>query len=321
MKPACVSTCVLSVLAALMLLLGTWSVHLYWRFTPVYQEIICELKPARLARGSGFVDGQWRVQLVTTTVCQNPNSYSVMLQSTGDGKIYLGTERRPVASLVSIPETRLEAKGNGTITATVDVPMKGMLDLQGIFAGVGMLFGELFPIYWHNSMEVVIDVNFLFGHFKMTRAFDKDCGMNVQLHRFHPAMGRMVCAKDFDSLPPLPAPAEGKPDQEHGHPSIHLAARGLAKQEVEKGEHAKNLGLHTAMAVFFGLGFILLVAAVVNIARLMKARRNLVESAPAPGVSNQPSAPHPDDLPRVLGARTLFRSGEKAATPKADTIV
>jgi len=313
----------------LMLLLGVWSVHLYFRFSPVYEEIRCELRPPRLGRDSGLVAGQWKIQLITTTECHNPNPYSVVLQSAGDGQVYLGDAQSQVASITSIPKTTLPADGTGTIAAIIDIPVH--LDLGGIFSGVGLLFGQQLPVYIRNKMELVVDVHFLFGgHFSLRREFDKDCGMNVQLHRFHPAVGPMACAEAFDRLPrPLPEATTGGGSAQDGE--LKLSAKGVAQEDIQRGERVKNVALRSAIAVTFSLAFFFSVAAACASGRgcrvMSRGLRCWPRATPLQRRRVQrgfsaatPSAPTPKELvgPTLLGSSLAAGVRGAQAKPQAD---
>lgn len=231
----------------LFLLLGVWSTHLYQRFTPVFSDIMCEFEPPRLTNITfhGFLQ-DLHIELVTTTKCHNPNPYTVEVTSAHAGTVYMGRHMTEVASVTEVPHSVLPAQGTGFVNAIVNI------------APTAELFPELFmavitgriPIYFSNNMEVIIDVNFLFGRFQAKKAFNKDCGMDVMLRTPGGAsFGPLACAADFDKLKALPDGTE---------PELVLSAVNVADDEVEKGTQAKNIGLGTLMALGYGLGSILL---------------------------------------------------------------
>lgn len=305
---------VLAGCSVLSLLLGVWSRHLYQRFTPVYTDIVCHQKAIRLGDGANLVqDLQHRqIQFHLSTECQNPNPYSVVLRSTGEGQVYAGSGRVLVATITDVPEATLEAQGAGSLNATVRLGWGDTLgSSSGLVQGVSLLLGQEVPIFIRNEVEVIVDVSLLFGHLSLTRQFSRDCGMKVKLWSAQsrgPALGGMVCAESFDDLPPLPRPlphAGGRsPESE-----IRLSARGVAEEQIEEGERAKNVGLGSATAVSFGGSFCLLCTALVADFRRRQGLRNIAEkgSAPPPSGVGEPSAQA--GAPNLMqGAQTFGRA-------------
>lgn len=234
-------------LGVLFVLLGIWATHLQQRFTPIYTEIVCHQAPAKLEDFSA--ESGLHVDLITTTTCHNPNPYSVVIRSTTAERVYMGSDRTLVASVTDIPPATLPAKGSGSIRAKLRIkPTGDMFDSL-----LSALSGATTPIYIESSMEVVIDINFLFGRFKKVKEVNKKCGMNLQVALFAGGaeVGPMACADSFDglTLPPVDHLVNGE---------IRIAAVGMAKDELDKAAKAKKVGLATAMGVGYGLGLVLL---------------------------------------------------------------
>jgi len=232
----------------LFVLLGIWAIHLRQRFTPIYTDVVCRMEPAKLDKIS--FTGGLRIDLISTTTCENPNPYSVEMRSTKAEKVYMGQDRTPVASVTEIPHSTLPAKGKGSIEAKITIKPTGDM-FSSLFAG---LMGQEIPIYMENRMEMVVDINFLLGDFSTKRAFNKDCGLNLEVKVFGGGakMGPLVCGDDFDHLqiPPADHPVTSE---------MHISAVGLAKDDIDKATEAKDVGTGCAIGIGFGLGLLLLI--------------------------------------------------------------
>lgn len=231
----------------LFILLGIWAVHLRDRFTPIYTEVVCRVEPAKLDKFSTI--GGFKVHLISTTTCENPNPYSVEMRSTKSEQVYIGHDMTPVASITEIPPSTLPAKGEGSIEAHIAI--EPTLDL--LPSVWNSLTGSEIPIYIENRMDMVVYINFLVGSFSTKRAFNKDCGLNLKVHIFgETQVGPFVCADDFDHLqiPPADHPLTGE---------VHISAVDMAKDDIDKATEAKNVGLGASMGIGFGLGILLLI--------------------------------------------------------------
>eukprot|EP00449_Zooxanthella_nutricula_P026140 CAMPEP_0198547366 /NCGR_PEP_ID=MMETSP1462-20131121/67514_1 /TAXON_ID=1333877 /ORGANISM="Brandtodinium nutriculum, Strain RCC3387" /LENGTH=282 /DNA_ID=CAMNT_0044277851 /DNA_START=218 /DNA_END=1063 /DNA_ORIENTATION=- len=205
--------------------------------------------------------GGFHMEFVVATECQNPNPYSVILESTKGVQVYLGAEMIPVARVEDIPLTSLPAKGSGFIDAHVDWRPPQ-------FSQIGPLLSAVFkrgpiPIWVENEIALKIDIDFLFAHIKMRTSFTKDCGFQVKLKMMPPKrakVGPFACAESFDQLT-LPPPDTAF------HGELPLYQAHLAESEIKAGTIAKDVGLGTAMASGFGIGTVLLLLAIFGFIR------------------------------------------------------
>jgi hypothetical protein len=247
-------------------LLGIWATHLQQRFTPIYSEVVCHMKPIKLDK---FVPGDnLHLDLVSTTVCENPNPYSVQMKSSKTERVYMGQDRTLVASITDIPPTTLPAHGSGTILAKFRITPTGDM-IGSLFSGIlGALTGKEIPIYFENRMELVVDISFLIGSFSTKRPVDKDCGLNLKVGLGESEIGPMVCGDSFDQLqiPPADHPMNG---------DIRISAVRMAKDDIEKGKEAKDVGLGAAMGIGYGLGFLLLLAGSCGLWRTCRRRHEV----------------------------------------------
>mmetsp|Transcript_100935 Transcript_100935/g.261272 ORF Transcript_100935/g.261272 Transcript_100935/m.261272 type:complete len:326 (-) Transcript_100935:251-1228(-) len=260
-------------------LLGIWATHLQQRFTPIYTEVVCRVEPARLDKFS-MKDGL-KINLISTTTCENPNPYTVEMRSTKAEQVYMGDDRTPVASVTEIPHSTLPANGEGSIEAHVTIePTADTLPslLSGFFGG---LTGKEIPIYIENRMDMVVNINFLVGDFSTKRAFNKDCGLNLKMHLFGRAeMGPLVCGDSFDNLqiPPADHPVTGE---------MHISAVSMAKDDIAKATEAKNVGLGAAMGIGYGLGLLLIVLGSCGMWRLFRRSHPAASAREVGGLAKQ----------------------------------
>eukprot|EP00413_Alexandrium_margalefii_P006121 CAMPEP_0204523324 /NCGR_PEP_ID=MMETSP0661-20131031/6785_1 /ASSEMBLY_ACC=CAM_ASM_000606 /TAXON_ID=109239 /ORGANISM="Alexandrium margalefi, Strain AMGDE01CS-322" /LENGTH=263 /DNA_ID=CAMNT_0051529023 /DNA_START=258 /DNA_END=1049 /DNA_ORIENTATION=+ len=201
------------------------------------------MKLDRFSFHSGF-----KIDLTSTTTCDNPNPYTVEIRSTEVGRVYMGEHKTLVASITEIPHSTLPAEGTGSIEAKLAI--EPTLDMfPSLISG---LAGAEVPIYIENMLEVVIDVDFLFGDFSTRRTFDKDCALNFRVEVFGRGamVGPLVCGGDLARLriPPASAPATGE---------VHVSAVGMARRDIDGATAARDAGLGAAMGVGFGLGALL----------------------------------------------------------------
>mmetsp|Transcript_112951 Transcript_112951/g.358777 ORF Transcript_112951/g.358777 Transcript_112951/m.358777 type:complete len:212 (+) Transcript_112951:73-708(+) len=178
----------------LLVLFGAWPAHLYSRFTPVYMDITCKAGPAKV-KSISFRDGL-TIVLNSSTSCDNPNPYTVQMMIL-QGKVYMGKDMTPVASVTEIPRSTLPATGTGSIHTIVSVRPSG--DMFGSL--LDYIFSGQVPIYMENKMQLVIDISFFFGKLSVNKEVHKHCGLNVQMLSFEgPKNGPLVCASSFDQL-------------------------------------------------------------------------------------------------------------------------
>mmetsp|Transcript_7068 Transcript_7068/g.21432 ORF Transcript_7068/g.21432 Transcript_7068/m.21432 type:complete len:308 (+) Transcript_7068:135-1058(+) len=255
------------VLGCLLVLFGAWSAHLYSRFTPVYTDITCKAEPAKV-KSIRFKDGL-TIVLDSSTSCDNPNPYTVEMTNL-QGKVYMGKDMTPVASVTEIPRSTLPASGTGSIHTIVTVKPSG--DMFGSLLGF-ILMGQV-PIYMENKMQLVIDISFFFGKLSVNKEVHKHCGLNVQMLSFEgPKNGPLVCASSFDQLI-LPPVGERPQDSQR-----QLSAGSLGGKELEEGSRAKNIGLGLAMGIGFGVGSVLLLCSIVTLCCRCRARTEASDQA------------------------------------------
>eukprot|EP00445_Apocalathium_hangoei_P053912 CAMPEP_0204073508 /NCGR_PEP_ID=MMETSP0360-20130528/163393_1 /ASSEMBLY_ACC=CAM_ASM_000342 /TAXON_ID=268821 /ORGANISM="Scrippsiella Hangoei, Strain SHTV-5" /LENGTH=259 /DNA_ID=CAMNT_0051021913 /DNA_START=106 /DNA_END=882 /DNA_ORIENTATION=- len=211
--------------------------------------------------------GGLTIVLSTNTTCDNPNSYTVEMTSKQGGKVYMGKDMTPVASVTEIPHSTLPAQSTGSINAIITVKPKG-----GMFSSLSsFIFARQVPIYMENNMQLVIDVNFSFGNFAAKKDLSKDCGLSVQMLSFgRPEIGPLACAESFAQLK-IPAVGDQPQDGE-----MHLSAASLGGKEMEEGTRAKDIGLGGAMALGFVVGLLLLIFGVVTLCRRFRAAKTEV---------------------------------------------
>lgn len=285
-----------------LILLGVWAEVLDKRFTPLYREVRCEQLPPRLDQGSSHHSGDFELHLVTQTVCKNPNPYVVTLESSRAGAIYVGQHRDQVAWITGVPKTTLPAGGEGTIMASVAIPISKHLIGGNIFSGIGFLFGAQFPIFVEVDMDILVDVNLIFGTFSTKRSFDRDCGLNVMLRNFQVITGQMACAKSFDALVLPDAKTTG-----HTGMKMDLAGGKVARKELDEGKNAKELGLGIAKAVGFGGGVLMIcLAALCAFCPFRSCARAIKPAEPAEKQRRLDVEAGPV-TPKVLEAETIGR--------------
>lgn len=229
--------------------LGVWAVVFRESLSPVYSDVTCKLLPPKLESFQFSVASGVSLDLVSTTVCDNPNPYAVILDSTEAVQVLLGDEKTPVATVTNIPLTELPARGTGSIDAHVSWSPPTSEVAQALVAALGV--GPV-PIYVPTHINLRIDINFFFTRVKMAAAFNKQCGFNVQPRLLGaPQVGPFACADSLEELhlPAADAPFNGE---------LPLYSANLAEKEVEAGTLAKDIGLGLAIATGFGIGAILL---------------------------------------------------------------
>jgi len=246
----CCGACGLVALASgiFLLLVGIWFTHLYQRFTPIYRPITCQLEPPKVDKfwfDHGLVGLHLKLTAVTT--CQNPNPYSVVINSSQASQIFMGKDRTPAGAVTEIPAATLPAGGSGSIAAVLTITPTA--DLIGSLIG-GFFGGGEIPVYLENNLDLQIDINLLLGNFSTSRSFSKACGMNLKLRGFaQPAVGQMACADDWDGLT-IPAVGNAKRDLD----TLVFSASDMASEEVEAGNKVKNLAMTIGMVLGYGLG-------------------------------------------------------------------
>eukprot|EP00932_Pfiesteria_piscicida_P022660 SRR837773.9409.p1 GENE.SRR837773.9409~~SRR837773.9409.p1 ORF type:complete len:223 (-),score=27.45 SRR837773.9409:59-694(-) len=131
----------------------------------------------------------------------------------------------------------------------------------------GVAFGGHTPVFVENSIALKIDVDLLFTRFKVDKLFEKKCGFDLQMFRNAVAkVGPFVCADTWDELViPQVDVATGSFSGQ-----MELCKQNLAKEEIDQGTAAKDLGLGLAMAFGCLWGTILMSGAVVCTFRLVR---------------------------------------------------
>jgi len=271
-----ICTFVCFALAVLWLLLGIWMTHLNERFTPVYTPITCRMGGARVTGLHGGLLTGLSLGLTMNTTCDNPNPYSLTLQSPQALNVYLGQSRDHVATITDIPRTTLPSKGSGVVVANADIK----LSLAQLMQTLPLLTASQIPIYMDQQIHLEVDVNLLFTRWRTNVEFSKECGFNMQglgstlgdmiTDQYEGSLGPMACADDFSSLT-LPNVGE------HGSRELRMFAVNVAPREVEEGERLKTTALSAAQGVFYALSGLLFVAVAFCLWGLLRERRQLAK--------------------------------------------
>lgn len=174
--------------------------------------------------------------LKINVTCTNPNPYGITIADSKSGKVFIGNDRTEAGSVVTLPSSALLAEGTGSILAVNTIPGSSL----GGFIG---LLGSQVPIQLELDFDVIVDVSFFFGGWKVSMPFSKDCGMNMAGLSglvFNPDgahIGPMACADSFSSLQiPDVNTAQATGD------TMRFSALKIAPEEVEKGQLAKKHG-------------------------------------------------------------------------------
>lgn len=235
--------------AVLTLLVGAWLTHLWIRFTPVYQDIVCKLGDPKL---SGIHLGVLGLTATTlnieiAVVCTNPNFYHIALETAEKGEVTMSKSRIPVGWMMASPysASALPAHGSGTIYTTAEVSISGTMitDLMP-----SMLGDQGVPVYMELNNKMQIEISFFFGMTSMSMWLRKKCGMEIasfgDLLNSKDQIGPVACADSWGELvvPRL---------TDTGSNEIVLSASSMSGQELPMASLAKNLGLGGAAVLFY----------------------------------------------------------------------
>jgi len=258
-------------LAVLWLLLGIWATHLDERFTPVYTPIVCRMGQPIVAGVRGGLLQGLHLGLQINTTCENPNAYSLTLESPEPASVYLGAGRAKVATVTDIPRTRLPSRGNGTVLANANID----LSAAALVPMLSLLAAAQIPIYMEQHLHLDVDVNFLFGRWRTQRLFSKECGFNMEglggtlgrliKNQYEGSLGPMACADSFDALT-LPSVGE------HGSRELRMFAVNVAPEEIEEAEQLKTIALSVAQGLLYALSGLLFVATAICLWLLWQRR-------------------------------------------------
>lgn len=267
-------------LAVLWLLLAIWTTHLDERFTPVYSPIVCRMGRARVTGVHGGLLTGFSLGLQMNTTCENPNPYSLTLESPEPANVYLGPNKVQVATITDIPRTRLPSNGQGTVLANTDIE----LSAAAIAQMLSLLTASQIPIYMDQHIHLDVDVNFLFGRWQTQREFSKECGFNMEglgstlgnliTNEYEGSLGPMACA---DSFADLTLPDVGA----HGSRDLRMFSVNVAPHEVEKAEQLKTAALSAAQGVLYALSALLFVATAICLYCFFRQRRQASKPAEA----------------------------------------
>mmetsp|Transcript_98677 Transcript_98677/g.276344 ORF Transcript_98677/g.276344 Transcript_98677/m.276344 type:complete len:329 (-) Transcript_98677:99-1085(-) len=276
-----------SLLGCLLIVIGIWGTVLNRRFTPVYRPIRCQVgmpEVKRMWSDRPLMQGL-HIQLVSLTVCANPNPYSVKIRGTKSGGLYMGSQMSPVGNITRIPEATLPADGQGTIEA--DMLISPTKEALGSAAAMALGLTHHVPLYLENNLAIDVDAKVLFAHVKAKRSINKDCGLNLKMSGFlHPVPGPMTCADTWDQLVLLHADAERVNPNE-----LVFSADRLGSDDVDEAEELKTESLAAMMGVGFGLGIVFFIAGglcLLRYHRLFRRARAADEVCAADGVLEAP---------------------------------
>lgn len=242
-----------------MFLVGGWLTHLWFRFTPVYQDIVCKLGQPKL---SGIHLGI--IGLTPTTLnieiaaqCTNPNFYHIGVETAEKGQVSMTNSRTPVGWAMASPysPSALPAHATGTIYTTAEVSVSGPMLAQ---LAPQMVGGAGIPVFMELNNKMKIDISFFFGSWGVSAWFRKKCGMEIasllDLLNSKDQVGPVACADSWNELvvPRL---------SDRGDDEIILAANSISPEEVRMGALAKNIGLGGFAALFYLGGLAMFVCA------------------------------------------------------------
>lgn len=241
-----VCSCFCFIFGLLLLLLGAWATQQFFRFTPVYNDVLCSFEPIQLEKFT--FSGGFHVNLTITVSCYNPNPYEVDVTSNKHLQVYMGKNRNPVGAVTDVPHALLPAHGKGSAVAHVQVtPTR-----QTLGSAASMVFGAQVPLFIAIELEVAVSLDFVFGNFSTIQPFVKDCGLSVQLYNIGGKQtGNLACAESFDDL------MVSKIDRSPGA-ATKPQPLTLMDRQLNDAEHAKTTGLGTMMGLFYGFGLPLL---------------------------------------------------------------
>jgi len=263
------------------LLWGVWATHLWFRFTPIYQDMTCH--PGKVQRLEGLKVGVPLLSptvftLPVETVCSNPNFYTISLVVGEPGEVFLGEDRVKVGQAMGAPErdSELPAHGNGSMwmQAKVHISASTMLAVSDLlFARTGV------PLYMELNQMMRIDIGFFFGHWGVRKWVRKKCGMMLgslsTTIRDSDPTGPLACANSWDELHVLPLTSTGSMFD------MKIVGGHMDPEELAKGKLAKNIGLGVTMIVMYVLGVGLVLRAISLFIEAKKARKGRVKLATA----------------------------------------
>lgn len=247
-----------------LLLLAVWSTYLYFRLTPVYKDIPCQLATATL---DSFVAGipfitPTTFKLRTQVKCKNPNPYSISID-TAAGGVFLGTGMTKVGT--TLPTTGSDsyfpADGDGVVRSEMQVEIS-TATLSSLVSNSQQLLSADVPLFLELKQKLAVDISYIGGHFRVAQqSFNKDCGMMMVglagsvanlFGEHHPATGSLACADSWQELqvPPL---SSGSSDG-----TLIFSAKDVAAKATAQGEWIKNIAFGLAMSFEYLLGMALL---------------------------------------------------------------
>eukprot|EP00929_Paragymnodinium_shiwhaense_P109948 TRINITY_DN76583_c0_g1_i1.p1 TRINITY_DN76583_c0_g1~~TRINITY_DN76583_c0_g1_i1.p1 ORF type:complete len:344 (+),score=64.22 TRINITY_DN76583_c0_g1_i1:68-1099(+) len=250
-------------LGIIFLVLGIWLTVLDVRFTPVYTAIKCKFETADVTNIEVEGDGV-AMYLQTNMECENPNPYSLDVESNEPSQVYIGPVTLPVigvqltpmtqvGEVVDLPKATLNAESTGQIHSVSKIVLSRSLLIAIAPAALTDV-----PIKLDLKFDVLVDVSFVFGAWSTTVAFDKSCGMllaglpSVATNPEGAKVGPMTCADGFEELKLLPVSAAGSDGE------MVFAGINMAPEEIEEGNEIKTTALLWGKVICFALAFIFL---------------------------------------------------------------
>lgn len=240
------------------LLLGVWGTILYKRFTPLYAPVKCKMG------GIKVQDVKFRPTLTfgvqVTLTCANPNHFSVKLENSRRGKVWVGPDHLEGGLALELPPTVVPANGTGSVGLLVRVIMK---ETTPIFRKLSMFLGGQFQLKFELLLDLTIGVRLFFGRVAPPAiAFDKDCGLKIvgllgfMRNPKNMRIGQIACANTFEELD-LPNVTD---------------AKGLPG-EIKPIILAKNITLGVMMSIGYVFFLLLLCCTICCLCRKMRQLR------------------------------------------------
>jgi len=236
----------------LMIIWGVWLTQLWFRFTPIYSDIVCVLGlpiPKQLQVGVPLLTPT-SFTMEVGTHCNNPNFYTIGFGISKKGEVTIGKDKTPVGWAMESPfsHSSLPANGNGTIWITSNVKISGQM-LSGLT--FDLLSNQGVPLYLELNMQISVTIQFFFGELPIKKWINKKCGMSIgsltTLASKKDFLGPMACADSWDLLtvPRL---------SDTGKDTMTIRGDNMDPDELRRGAMAKNLGLGGGMVIAYCSG-------------------------------------------------------------------
>lgn len=225
-------------------------------YTPVFQAVKCipimgnsTAKPI-----IDFASDTVTLNTLNTVQCQNPNPYSMYVQSVGAGKV-TGVEAREDIGSSFAPLAILPSKGSGSmhVNITVRVNMSQLMTFLAL---------DTIHIVTEMEMESTIAISF-FGRSKLeTKSQLQICGSAFRLSKRKQGPPACAAARESLRIPDV----ESEPAQ---------SVISLSEEDLREAENSKNLFFGCLLGISTALSLAFLASAVMLYRR---ARKPLIET-------------------------------------------